>query len=181
MTTATDTLRHGGPGGIALAAAVDAVRETCALQLGLALQPLPASAASSVAAMDAPPATVWYRSGIVLAAPGGRWQLTLVSDAPSAHLLAQRLFALDPEQEAGREELADALNELVNIAAGVFKRLHRSPSLRIAFPMFTEGWPGMAETTGGQDPVVLAAGPHDPLIHVLLVWQPRLDAGGSPP
>ena len=181
MTTATGTLRRGGPGCIALAAAVDAVRETCALQLGLALQPLPASAASSVAAMDAPPATVWYRSGIDLAAPGGRWQLTLVSDAPSAHLLAQRLFALDPEQEAGREELADALNELVNIAAGVFKRLHRGPSLRIAFPVFTEGWPGTAETAGAQDSVMLAAGPHDPLIHVLLVWKPRLDAGGPRP
>lgn len=181
MTTATGTLRRGGPGRIALAAAVDAVRETCALQLGLILQPLPANAAASAAAAGVPPATVWYRSGIDMAAPGGRWRLTLVSDAPGARLLAQRLFALDPEQEAGREELADALNELVNIAAGVFKRLHRGPSLRIAFPVFAEGWPETAETAGGQDAAVLAAGPNDPLLHVLLVWQPRPDAGGPRP
>ncbi|MDO9694990.1 MAG: hypothetical protein Q7W56_09665 [Candidatus Latescibacteria bacterium] len=180
MTTASGTTRRGGPGCIALASAVDAVRETCALQLGLVLQPLPARAAVSAVAPEAPAAPVWYRSGIDLAAPGGRWRLTLVSDAPSAHLLAQRLFDLDPEEEAGREELADALNELVNIAAGVFKRLHRGPSLRIAFPVFAEGWPG-AEPAGGEDSVVLAAGPHAPLIHVLLVWQPRHDGGGLRP
>jgi hypothetical protein len=181
VTTATGTLRRGEPGHIALASAVDAVLETCALQLGLVLQPLPAPAAASVAAADVPPATVWYRSGIDLAAPGGRWRLMLVSDAPSAHLLAQRLFALDPEEEAGHEELADALNELVNIAAGVLKRLHRGSSLRIAFPVFAEGWPGTAEPVGGEDSVVLAAGPHAPLIHVLLAWQPRHDTGDLRP
>ncbi len=147
-----------------LEAAADAVRETCELQLGLALRSLPPCDRAAAGAEG------WCRSGIDLDARGGRWRLTLVADKLSARRLAQRLYALDPAEEPGREELADALNELVNIAAGVFKRDHHGAVLHLALPVFATGWPDQEPSAHGREAVRLAASAADPQFHVLLGW-----------
>jgi hypothetical protein len=154
-----------------LEAAADAVRETCELQLGLALRSLPPCDRAAAGTEG------WCRSGIDLATHGGRWRLTLVVDAPSARRLAQSLFALDPDEEPAREELADALNELVNIAAGVFKRNHLGSSLRLDLPAFAAGWPDTASYECGRETVRLAAGVADPQFHVLLGWMQTDEPG----
>lgn len=155
-----------------LAAAAEAVRETCSLQLGLALRPAPDDGGAPVAAG-------WCRSGIDLTAVGGRWRLTLLADAQSARRLTQRLFGLDPDEDPEPADLADALKELVNIAAGVFKRDRRDPWLRIALPEFTEDGPVPVPLPPDAVAVRLAAGPLDPQIRVLLVWRGAAETGGE--
>lgn len=145
-------------------AAADAVRETCEMQLGLTLRVLPPCDRGATGPEG------WCRSGIDLAARGGRWRLTLVADTFSVRRLAQRLYALDPDEDPAHEELADALNELVNIAAGVFKRDHRGAALRLALPVFATGWPDRELSPCERDTVRLAAGAMDPQFHVLLGW-----------
>lgn len=147
-----------------LEAAADAVRETCEMQLDLTLRALPPGDRGEAGPEG------WCSSGIDLAARGGRWRLTLVADALSARRLAQRLYALDPDEDPAREELADALNELVNIAAGVFKRDHRGTALHLALPVFAAGWPDREPMSHGREAVRLAAGAKDPQLHVLLGW-----------
>ncbi|MBK9305116.1 MAG: chemotaxis protein CheX [bacterium] len=117
------------------------------------------------------PATVWYRSGIDLAAPGGRWRLTLLADAQSARRLTQRLFGLDPDEDPEPADLADALKELVNIAAGVFKRDRSDPRLHIALPEFDEGGPASAPAVPGAGSVRLTTDPGDLQVRVLLAWR----------
>ncbi|MBK6901109.1 MAG: chemotaxis protein CheX [bacterium] len=156
MTTATGT----SP----LEAAADAVRETCEMQLGLTLRALP-PCDRGVAEAEG-----WCHSGIDLVTRDGRWRLTLVADALSACRLAQRLYALDSDEDPAREELADALNELVNITAGVFKRDHRGTALHLALPVFATGWPDREPMSHDRETVRLAAGAKDPQFHVLLGW-----------
>lgn len=162
---------RGAAGTTSLEVAADAVRETCELQLGLVLQ------ASSPDGRMVQKKTDWYRSDIYLAARDGRWRLTLVVDSPSAGRLAQKLFALDPDEEPRLEELADALNELVNIAAGVFKRDQRVTPLRLTLPRFAEGWPDLPPAAGGKAAVHLSAGTADLQICVLLCWLQPEESG----
>ncbi|MBA4378564.1 MAG: hypothetical protein C0395_07945 [Gemmatimonas sp.] len=163
MRTATGTLP--------LEVAADAVRETCEMQLGLALRALPPCDCRGGDAEG------WCHSGIDLATHGGCWRLTLVVDALSACRLAQSLYALDPDDEPVHEELADALNELVNIAAGVFKRDHRGSVMHLALPVFAMGWPDPESSAGGQETVRLAAGAKDPQFHVRLGWMKTDETG----
>lgn len=155
-----------------LAAAAEAVRETCCLQLGLALQPAPEDG-------GAPAAADWCLSGIDLTAAGGRWRLTLLADAQSARRLTQRLFGLDPDEDPEPADLADALKELVNIAAGVFKRDRRDPWLHIALPEFAEGGPASPPLPPDAASVRLAAGLLDPQVRVLLAWRGAPETGGE--
>ncbi len=167
MTTAAGSLVSAE-----LAAAAEAVRETCGLQLGLALRPAPDDAGATGAAG-------WCRSGIDLTAADGRWRLTLLADAQSARRLTQRLFGLDPDEDPEPADLADALKELVNIAAGVFKRDRRDPRLHIALPDFAEGGPAPAPLPPDAASVRLAAGPLDPQVRVLLDWRGAAETGGE--
>jgi hypothetical protein len=168
MTTAMEVRAFGAPGHADSYLAADAVRETCDLQLGLTLRSLPTCDPATTSGIPSTPSVIWYRSGIDLTTPGGRWRLTLVADAVSARRLAQRLYALDPDEEPGRADIADALKELVNIAAGVFKRERQEAGLRLELPVFAEGWSGPDAPPDARDAVRLAAGPLDPQIYVLL-------------
>lgn len=167
MTTATRI--HGRA---ELAAAAEAVRETCNLQLGLTLRPMPDDGRETGAAG-------WCRSGIDLAADGGCWRLTLLTDAQSARRLTQRLFGLDPDEDPGPADLADALKELINIAAGVFKRDRCEPGLRISLPDYAESRPTPEPGYPFAGSVRLAAGPRDPQVRVLLVWRDAPATGGG--
>ncbi len=173
MTAATDIPTRDAPALADLAAAANAVRETCDLQLGLALRTRPDDEGAAVAAVAAD----WCRSSISLTTAGGCWRLTMVVDALSARRLAQRLYALDPDEDPAHAELSDALKEMVNIAAGVFKRDRCGEALRITLPVFAVGWPGQAPPAGVQDSIRLTAGTSDPQIHVLLRWRREDEPG----
>ncbi|NTV03804.1 chemotaxis protein CheX, partial [bacterium] len=104
---------------------------------------------------------------------------TLLADAQSARRLTQRLFGLDPDEDPEPADLADAMKELVNIAAGVFKRDRRDPRLHIALPEFAEGGATADPLPRDAASVRLAAGPLDPQVRVLLVWRGAPESGGE--
>lgn len=69
-------------------------------------------------------------------------QVGLASDAAGCLTLARALFGMEAEaEELSESDVADAINEVVNIiAGGVKSRMHeRSPSLRLGLPLFVEG------------------------------------------
>jgi len=167
VTTANSTV-----GSTELAAAAEAVRETCGLQLGLTLRLAPDDG-------GLPEAADWCRSGIDLKAAGGGWRLTLLADAQSARRLTQRLFGLDPDEDPEHADFDDAFKELVNIAAGVFKRDRRDPRLRIALPEFDEGGPAAAIALPGAESVRLIAESGDLQVRVLLAWRDDPETGGD--
>ncbi len=113
--------------------AVEAVLETCSLQLDRHYVPLP-----DFAAAGAGDEGVWYGSSIDLSAGGGRWELSLLGERAAVEELARTMFALEPNEAVGEADLADALNEVVNVAAGVLKsyRLDAGQRLAIGLPSF---------------------------------------------
>ena len=69
-------------------------------------------------------------------------QLGLASDAAGCRILARTLFGMEAEgEELAEIDVADAINEVVNIIAGGVKNRmdERFPSLRLGLPLFVEG------------------------------------------
>ena len=94
--------------------AVDAVVETCDVQLGWRFE--------ETDRPDAPqPGNTCRGSSLALSSDAGTWLLIALCNRDSAQHLTRALFAMDEDEDPLLEDLADALNEIVNVAAGVFK------------------------------------------------------------
>ncbi len=147
--------------------ATDAVVEACKLQLGLELEP---------EADTAPPdqGCSTYGSGIALTDPTGGFNLMLVGDEASTKTLTRKLLFLEEDDDVGRDDVADALGELVNMAAGAVKtkRPDDKPDLQLGLPLFLTG-SGCIEFLA--EGVYAAAkpleGPDDIRVQMVIIWR----------
>ena len=149
--------------------AVKAVMDTCRIQMDLVLE------------IDSEPsdpreADVEYGSGIALTAENGGWQLAVMGSKKSCQVLTRGMFAMEPDEDPEMEDLADAMGEIANVAAGVLKssRAEAGQKVQLGLPLFMEGrscleffasgLEGMAQTVLGPDGLDF---------HVILIWQKR--------
>ncbi len=147
--------------------AVEAVVRTCKVQMELELE------------VDAQPgdpreAAVEYGSSIALTADTGSWQLAVMCNHQGAMELTRSLFCMEPDEVPVMDDMADALGEIANVAAGIMKTARTTAGQKIqmglplfmqgksCFEFFAEGVQGMAQTVRG---------PGDLEAHVVLIWQ----------
>ncbi len=147
--------------------AVEAVVRTCRVQMDLELE------------VDADPSdpretAVQYGSSVALTAVAGSWQLAVMCNREGGLELTRSLFCMEADETPDLDDMADALGEIANVAAGVMKssRTAAGEKIQLGLPLFMEGEScfeffadgvqGMAQTVRG--PAGLEA-------HVILVWQ----------
>lgn len=78
-------------------------------------------------------------SCISLSRPGRSWSFALFGSNESCKVLARALLAMEPSEEIGNAELADALGEILNMMAGVAKRklpAEEAKCLQLGLPLF---------------------------------------------
>lgn len=90
------------------------------------------------------PEHVEYGSCISLARPQGSWNLAVVATEDTCKKMARALLCMEPDEEVGNEELADAMGEIINIVAGVFKtrlaeREKQVIPISLGLPLFLVG------------------------------------------
>jgi hypothetical protein len=80
-------------------------------------------------------------SAIPLTKPSGGFYLLMVGNARSCENLTRTLFMLEDEEEVEKEDMADALGEIVNIVAGALKtkRGEAGEDLQLGLPLFVTG------------------------------------------
>ncbi len=153
--------------------AVAAVVETCEVQLGW-----------TFAQTECPDTqrtqSPCRGSTIALSSAGGTWLLIALCDRDSSHRLTRALFAMDADEDVGVEDAADALNEVMNVAAGVFKshRDGRGEKLEIGLPTYLDGEEAacrLSENVARRSRVIST----DDGVHMRLIafWQEGADHG----
>ena len=152
-----------------LKCAARAVSETCEMQLGLSLTP-----AGSTGKPNSDCST--YGSSVALTEPGGGYNLMLVGDKGSCETLTRKLFFLEDGSPVDGDEMADALGELVNIAAGSVKSKHggEDRDLQIGLPLFITGsgcLEFLAEGVYGAAQPLCAEGEENIRMQVVIVWR----------
>jgi hypothetical protein len=147
--------------------AVRAVVKTCGVQMDLPLEVDPNPS-------DPRDADVRFGSNIALTAVGGGWQLAVMGNKSSCEALTRNLFAMGDGETPEMDDMADALGEIANVAAGVLKasRQVAGQDVQLGLPLFltnkscveffADGVEGMAQTLRG-------AGGLE--VHVILIWQ----------
>jgi hypothetical protein len=170
MTTSAPIAATENPAPVpveVLREAVQAVVKTCEVQMDLPLEIDPNPS-------DPRDADVRFGSSIALTAEGGGWQLAVMGNKASCEALTRNLFAMEPDEVPEMDDMADALGEIANVAAGVMKasRQEAGQSVQLGLPLFltskscleffAEGIEGMAQTLRGADSLE---------VHVILIWQ----------
>ena len=114
--------------------AADAVIESCDVQLGLRF-----GADGQPCALDTERPLV--TSQVPFTRPTAGWHLAVSADESTAHTFTRLLFGMEPEEDVHLEDVADAIGELVNIAAGMLRarRLEAGDEVQMGLPLFTRG------------------------------------------
>ncbi len=108
-------------------------REACLRQLAVQLD---ASGAAAAADPGRPPR---QGSAMVCSVPGGSWVLGVGSDELGCLILTRMLFAMEVDELPVPRDVADALGEIVNVAAGVIKSLRGYGELKLGLPVYLDG------------------------------------------
>jgi CheY-specific phosphatase CheX len=165
-TSTTDSTGISVPAQV-LQEAVKAVTDTCSIQMGLELTVDPNPS-------DPRDANVEYGTAIALTAADGGWQLAVMASKDSCMELTRAMFAMEPDETPEMVDMADAVGEIANVAAGVLKasRAKAGQAVQLGLPLFMEGGScieffargiqGMAQTVRGQDGLEA---------HVVIIWQ----------
>jgi len=167
MTTSTTQATGVNVPAQVLREAVKAVVQTCSIQMDLELEVDPNPS-------DPREAKVEYGSAIALTAENGGWQLAVMANKPSCEDLTRALFAMEDNEEPEMADMADAIGEIANVAAGVLKssRAEAGQAVQLGLPLFMEGGgcieffasgiQGMAQTVRGDGGLEA---------HVIIIWQ----------
>lgn len=113
-------------------------------------------------------------SSISLTNDQGGMILAVLCDHATGATLTRLLFALDEDEAVPQEHVADAMNEIVNVAAGVFKALRAEAGqpLNLGLPLYLEGGNSIRFIRSGtQDQSRLIRHPDGTSIQVHLIWQ----------
>ena len=147
--------------------AVQAVVDTCRIQIKLELEVDPTPS-------DPREANVEYGSGIALTAENGGWQLAVMGSKKSCQALTRGMFAMEDDEEPEMADLADAMGEIANVAAGVMKssRAEAGQKVQLGLPLFMEGRSCLEFFASGlQGMAQTVIGPDSLDFHVILIWQ----------
>lgn len=147
--------------------AVKAVVTTCAIQMDLELtiEENPG---------DPRQAQVEFGSSIALTAENGGWNLAVMANGPGCRELTRALFAMEPDEVPDMEDIADAMGEIANVAAGVLKssRAEAGQAVQLGLPLFLEGRSCFEFFASGiQGMAQTIHGPRELEAHVILIWQ----------
>lgn len=147
--------------------AVKAVVDTLEIQVGLEIEVDPSPS-------DPREANVEYGSAIALTSETGGWQLAVMASKESCDILTKALFAMEDDEEPEMADIADAVGEIGNVAAGVLKasRAKAGQAVQLGLPLFMQGSScieffasgitGMAQTIRGEGGLEA---------HVIIIWQ----------
>ncbi len=147
--------------------AVKAVVDTCAIQLDVPLDVDPNPSDPREASVD-------FGSAIALTAANGGWQLAVMANKKSCAQLTRAMFQMESDEDPEMADMADAVGEIANVAAGVLKssRAKAGQAVQLGLPLFMEGGScieffargvqGMAQTIRGADGLEA---------HVVIIWQ----------
>ena len=167
MTTSTTQATGVNVPAQVLREAVKAVVQTCSIQMDLELEVDPNPS-------DPREALVEYGSAIALTAENGGWQLAVMASKASCEDLTRALFAMEEDENPEMADMADAIGEIANVAAGVLKssRAEAGQAVQLGLPLFMEGGgcieffasgiQGMAQTVRGEGNLEA---------HVIIIWQ----------
>jgi CheY-specific phosphatase CheX len=170
MTTHTDDITavkgNSVPAQV-LKEAVKAVVDTCSIQmdLNLEVQDNPT---------DPRQADVEYGSSIALTAENGGWNLAVMANKPGCEELTRALFAMESDEHPEMEDMADAIGEIANVAAGVLKasRAKAGQACQLGLPLFLEGKSCIEFFASGiQGMAQTVSGPNGLEAHVIIIWQ----------
>ncbi len=147
--------------------AVQAVVDTCSIQMDLQLevQDIPS---------DPRQADVEYGSSIALTAENGGWNLAVMANKPGCEELTRALFAMESDEHPEMEDMADAIGEIANVAAGVLKasRAKAGQVVQLGLPLFLEGKSCIEFFASGiQGMAQTVSGPNGLEAHVIIIWQ----------
>jgi CheY-specific phosphatase CheX len=166
-TTETEGAQELSVPAMVLQEAVKAVVDTCSIQMDLELE-------VDVNPSDPRDAQVDYGSSIALTAENGGWNLAVMANKVGCQDLTRALFAMDADEDPEMEDIADAIGEIANVAAGVLKssRAKAGQAVQLGLPLFLEGGScveffasgiqGMAQTVRGANGLEA---------HVIIIWQ----------
>jgi CheY-specific phosphatase CheX len=151
----------------ALRDAVESAQKTLSVQFGwdFALAGMP----------DQPdPSRCDCGSTIALTGTDTRYTYAVVCNEISAKAFTRAFFDLAPEEDPSQADVADAINELPNVAAGVWKarREKHGESYQLGLPIFMRGNSWLQYFSKGVN--AIAQPLQDPAGHVLqvvLIWQ----------
>jgi len=113
---------------------IQAFIEICAIQLDWDFK-------DNTARFHQQPLETSRGSTLALTCENGTWILIALCDVDSSLQLTRMLFAMDEKGEVKLEDVADALNELLNVASGVFKSKREAfgERLTIGLPVYLNG------------------------------------------
>jgi CheY-specific phosphatase CheX len=147
--------------------AVKAVVDTCSIQMDLELE-------IDENPSDPRQADVEYGSSIALTAENGGWNLAVMANKPGCEELTRALFAMEADEQPEMEDIADAIGEIGNVAAGVLKasRAKAGQACQLGLPLFLEGKSCIEFFASGiQGMAQTVRGPNGLEAHVIIIWQ----------
>ena len=160
----------------ALKEAVDSVVQTFAVQfdIELAVDGMPG-------APDAE--NVVYGSTLALTNDEVNYQFACVFSDKVARMLTRTLFEMDIDEATPMADMGDALNEIPNVAAGVWKAKREKSmgeNYQLGLPIFLKGNSWVKYFPRGVNAISQKLkGPGDVSLQVILIWQYGINAGGK--
>jgi hypothetical protein len=113
-------------------------------------------------------------SCVSLTQPEGTFSLAVLGDERSCEVMTRALFAMEPDEEVGKEEHADALGEIANMTAGAVKRSLTTidgEELLLGLPLFFSGSDGLQYVRKGVDVITQEVGGEGLELQVVLICQ----------
>lgn len=125
--------------------------------------------------------TVAYGSTIALTGEHANYTYAVACDQTTAYWLTRRFFELDPDAEPELADIADALNEIPNVAAGNWKAKRQDCGERyqLGLPLFMRGNTWLQFFSKGVNAISQRmVGPDGMSLQIVLVWQSGVKPGG---
>jgi len=129
------------------------------------------------------PENVIYGSTLALTNDDINYQFACVFSDHVAKQLTRTLFDMDSDETVTMEDMGDALNEIPNVAAGVWKtKRERSAgeNYQLGLPIFLKGNSWIKYFPRGVNAIAQKlSGPGDVSLQVILIWQYGMNPGGK--
>ena len=124
---------------------------------------------------------VTYGATIALTGEAANFTYAVTCDNDTAGWLTRHFFDLGPDEDTVLADLADAMNEIPNVAAGLWKarRSEHGEKYQLGLPIFMRGNGWLRFFSKGVNAISQRlAGPEGVTLQVVLVWQSGAKHGG---
>lgn len=158
----------------ALHDAVEAARSTFERQIG---QPFELDGTPTSPDCDG----ITIGTTIALTGEFANFTYAVVCDDETAAQLARWMFEIPPDEEPNLADTADALMEIPNVAAGMWKakREPKGEHYQLGLPLFLRGSTWLRFFSKGVNAISQRmTGPEDTHLQVVLIWQSGVQPGG---